>query len=34
VLTAIEEGRIHPSRYHSYLGILEDDQDNKYRPEY
>jgi len=34
VLTAIEEGRIHPSRYHSYLGILEDDEDNKYRPEY
>lgn len=34
VLMALEEGRISASRYHSYLGILEDGNDDKYRPEY
>lgn len=35
VIAAIEQGDIAYSRYQSYLGILEDDQeDNKYRPEY
>ena len=34
VQTAVEEGRIAPSRYISYLGILEDREGGKYRPEY
>lgn len=34
VLQAIEEGRIAESRYTSYLGILQDGEDDKYRPEY
>ena len=34
VLSALEEGRIAPSRYTSYLGILEDKEGGKYRPEY
>lgn len=31
---ALEQGSIAPSRYTSYLGILEDEEGNKYRPEY
>lgn len=35
VLEAVEEGLIAPSRYMSYLSILEDkDEDNKYRPDH
>ncbi len=34
VQIAVEEGRIAPSRYISYLGILEDREGGKYRPEY
>lgn len=31
VLAAISEGRINPSRYASYLSMLSDESDNKYR---
>ena len=31
---AVEAGRIASSRYISYLGILEDKESGKYRPEY
>nr|WP_311466771.1 ribosome small subunit-dependent GTPase A [uncultured Porphyromonas sp.] len=34
VREAVDEGRIAPSRYVSYLGILEDKEGGKYRPEY
>ena len=34
VREALEQGSIAPSRYTSYLGILEDEEGNKYRPEY
>lgn len=34
VREALEQGSIAPSRYASYLGILEDEEGNKYRPEY
>lgn len=34
VLKAVEEGRISPSRYHSYLSMLEDKNESKYRPAY
>lgn len=34
VLKAVEEGRISPSRYRSYLNILADEQASKYREEY
>ena len=34
VRKALEQGSIAPSRYASYLGILEDEEGNKYRPEY
>lgn len=34
VLQALEEGQIAHSRYMSYLSILEDKEENKYRPEY
>ena len=31
VLTAVEQGEIAPSRYQSYLSILDEDPNNKYR---
>lgn len=31
VLAALEEGRIAPSRYHSYLSMLDDEAEGKYR---
>lgn len=31
VLAALEEGRVAPSRYQSYLSMLEDEEDGKYR---
>ncbi|MBS5872074.1 MAG: ribosome small subunit-dependent GTPase A, partial [Porphyromonas sp.] len=34
VREAVEAGRIASSRYISYLGILEDKESGKYRPEY
>ena len=34
VREAVDSGRIAPSRYVSYLGILEDKEGGKYRPEY
>ena len=34
VLTAVEQGDIAPSRYQSYLSILEEDPNNKYRKPY
>lgn len=34
VLAALEDGRVAPSRYTSYIGILEDEAEGKYRPEY
>ena len=34
VREAVDEGRIAPTRYVSYLGILEDKEGGKYRPEY
>ena len=33
VLKALEEGRIAPSRYKSYLSILQDEHSGPYRPE-
>lgn len=34
VVTALEEGRIAPSRYNSYLNMLEDQEEGKYRSGY
>ena len=34
VLRAVEEGRISPSRYASYLNMLDDKNEDKYRPAY
>jgi ribosome biogenesis GTPase len=34
VLQAVETGEIHPSRYTSYLNILHDREESKYREEY
>ena len=34
VLRLIEEGEIAESRYNSYLGIMEDKDQDRYRPEY
>ncbi|GAD05821.1 ribosome small subunit-stimulated GTPase EngC [Porphyromonas crevioricanis JCM 15906] len=34
VLKAVEEGKIAPTRYNSYLSILGDSKAGKYRPEY
>jgi ribosome biogenesis GTPase / thiamine phosphate phosphatase len=31
VMKAVEEGRVHPSRYENYVGMLEDCKEEKYR---